>query len=143
MIVVFPGTGNHDGLCPQVLQSCHRHVGGAAAAQNQNILSLHRDAAVLYQGGKAEVIGVVPEQGAVRPADHGVHRPHFLRRGGQLVEVRNYVLFIGNGHVDAGKVSAAEKIFQLLRLFFKQGVGIVPQMAVNLGGIAVPQLSAQ
>ena len=98
---------------------------------------------MFYQGNKAKIIRIVPEQATIGSADDGIHRADFLCCGGQRVQIGNHVFFVGNGYIDTGKVSAFQKSSQLLRFFFKQIIGIRTQQIVDLRGVAVPQLPSQ
>ena len=142
-VVVFSGTGNHHRHGTQILQRRHNHIGRAAAAQNQYLFPIDSDTTVFYQRDEAEIIRIVPKEAAVGSADDGIDRADFLSGRGQRVQIGNHVFFVGNGHIDTGKVSILQKRSQLLRLFFKEIIGIIPQQSVNLRGVAVPQLPAQ
>ena len=83
------------------------------------------------------------EQGAVRSADDGVHSPQLFSIRGQLGQIGDDRFFVGNGDVQPGKVPVFQEIRNFLRLFFKEGIGIIPETGVNLGGVAVTQLPTQ
>ena len=101
-----------------------------------------RNAAGFHHGAEAEIVCVVADEFPV-PPDYGVHRTQFPGNGGKLIQIGNNVLFVRNGHINAVESTAFQEISDLIRLVFKKGVGIVPEETVNLGRIAVAQLSAQ
>ena len=77
------------------------------------------------------------------PAHNGVDRAQTRRRRGQLIQEWDDLFFVGNGHVQTGEISIFQEISDFLRLFFKQLIAIISQKSMNLGRVAVSQLSAQ
>ena len=142
-IVVLPGAGDDDDPCPQLLQGSHCGIGGTTAAQHQDLFPADVQSALLHQIPEAEIVGVVPNQAPIPPADDGVHRPQPPGNRGELVQKGNHVFFIGNGHVQSHEISVFQESFQFFRLLFKQGIVVGSQLPVNLGRVAVPQLPAK
>ena len=116
---------------------------GTAAAQNQNLFSGNRQTGFFQHGGKSGIIRVMPNQLPFKIPDKRVHSTQPLGGGGELFAVGDDGFLVGNGHIDSGEIRVFQKILQLLRLFFKQGIGVIPQKTMNPGGVAVPQLFTQ
>ena len=142
-VVVFAGTGNHNDLRPQFLKDCHSGVGGTSAAENQCFFAGNRNPRAQHQGPKSKVIGIVAIKRAVGSSHYGVHRAQPPSHRGKLIQKGNHIFFIGNCHVDSGEISETEEGFQLLGFLLKKRVIVGTQHAVNLGGVAVAQLSSQ
>ena len=142
-VIVFSGAGDHDDLGALLPQHAHGGIGSAAAAQHQRLFPGHLQSAFLQHGLEAEIVGVVADEAPVRTADNGIHGPQLPGGGGELVQKGNHGFLIGDGHIQAGKGAVFQEVFHFLRLFFKQLIAVIAEKAVNLGGIAVPQLTAQ
>ena len=80
---------------------------------------------------------------AVFPADDGVDRTDAPGHGRKFSAEGHDGLLVGNCYIDSAEIPVPEKFFHVFRLFFKQIVGIVAQMGMDLGGIAVSQLSSE
>ena len=115
-----------------------RRFGCAAGAQHQHLFAGQHQTHAAYQRQHAGKIRVVAVQLAV-PVHHGVHRADGPHRIGQLVQIGDDPLLIGDRHVDARKIAPGKKRLQLLRLQRPEAVVIVRQRAVYLGRVAVPQ----
>ena len=83
------------------------------------------------------------EQSTIRSTDDGVHSSQLFSIRGQLVQIGDDRFFVGNGDIQPGKVPVFQEIRNFLRLFFKEGIGVIPKTGVNLGGVAVTQLPTQ
>ena len=142
-IIVFPRAGYDHNVSAQLIQNSSDGIGSPAAAQHQNLLPSDRKAASFQKRSKAEIVRVVAEQCAVFSSDDSVHRPQLFRRRGQLVQTGDDRFLVRNGDIQPGKIPAFQEIFNFLRLFFKERIGIIPETGMNLGGVAVPQLPTQ
>ena len=143
LVAVFTGTGNDDHLRSEVFQNLGCRIGGTSAAQNQNLLPRNLQTAALYQGGKTEIIRIMPEKTAVRSAEDGVDGPHPLGYGREFVQIGDDFFLVGNSDIDAGEISVPEERLQFLRLFFKELVTVAAHMGVDLRRIAVAQFPTQ
>ena len=85
----------------------------------------------------------MPDQGPVRPSYNGIDGPQRLGTGRQAVQKGDHRLFVGNGYIQAGEAAGMQEGFQLLRFLFKKKIVIASQPGMDLGGVAVAQLSAE
>ena len=140
--MIRAGAGDHHGAGAQVRQHRLNRGAGPAAAQNQHLFAGEIRPTFSHHGGKAVVVGVVAVD-AVGLAHQGVHRPNALGLRGNVGAEFHHRFFVRNGDVDGIPGAVSQEIFQSLGGDFKQFVGIVSQMPVNLGGVAVAQVLPQ
>ena len=91
---------------------------------------------------KSKIVRIVTNEFSV-PADDGIDRAKLFRPGCQFVQKRDHIFFIGNRYIDPGEIAVFQKRFDFFRFFFEEFIGIIAEVAVNLRGVAVAQLSAQ
>ena len=142
-VVVFAPSGNNSNQSTHFFQNCHCRIGGAAAAQHQYLFLPYIQTASFDHGGKSVVIRIVSEEAGILTAYHRIHSPQFFGNGGEVIQEWDDLFFVGNGHIDSGKISVFQKNFDFFRFFLKEGIGVISQIAMDLGGIAVSQLPAQ
>ena len=94
----------------------------------------------MQHGFEAIIVRVMPHQTAIRLPDQNIYCVQCFRFGRKGAAVGHHILFVGHGHIQACKISVQQKLGQFLRRFFIEIIGIVPQMPMDLGRIAVPQL---
>ena len=136
IIVIFAGAGDDDHIRFVHLQHGLHHFGCAAAAKYQAFLSGGVDSALRQHGVETKMVCIVPNQPAVA-ADDGIHCAQIFRDGGQLVQVVDDGLLVGDGDVDAVPISVVEKIFQFVWLFLVECVFVIAQVGVDGRGVAV------
>ena len=82
-------------------------------------------------------------QGPIRFSYDGIDGPQRLGTGSQAVQKGNDRFFVGNGYIYAREAAGMQELTQFLRFLFKKKIFIIPQSGMNLGRIAVAQLSAK
>ena len=143
-IVVRAGPGDeYDLPRPHVLQHGLHCEGHAAGAQDQGLFAPELRPGGAEHIGKAVVVGIVAQKGAVLLPDDGVHAADAPGLVGQSPAEGDHRLFIGDGHVQPLKRTVGKEVCQLLRLFLHQLVVIPGQLPVDGWGKAVAQLLPQ
>ena len=143
LVVVLSGAGDNHRVCTQLFQNADHRPGSTPGAQHQHLFPFQRKAGALYHGRKAVVIGIVPPQAAVGPAENGVDGTDPAGGIRQVIQIGNHRLLVGNGHIDPGKIPVFQKIGNFFRFLFKERIGVISQHGMDLGGVAVPQSPAQ
>jgi hypothetical protein len=91
---------------------------------------------------QSKKIGIVADPFTIFAPNDRVDCAHFASTVCQLIAKGNDILLVRYGDIDCGKIPIFQKIADLIRLFFEKVIGISTQMAVDLGGVAMTQLTA-
>ena len=144
LVVVRAGPGDHHDLPrPQLVQHILHRETGPAGAKHQALAPPDADAALPDQALEARRVRVVAEEAAVRVAHHGVHAANGGSGLGQVVAQGQHGGLIGNGDVQALKITVPDEVPQLVRGHFKQFVFVIAKKGMQLRGIAVAELFSQ
>ena len=114
----------------------------AAGAEDERLFPRNVHADFLKQPRKAERVGVVAGEPSCTVYDR-VDASDGRGLGRYFVKQRHDGLFVGDRDVQAVKCAGFQKTFELLRLFFVELVLIGEQLVVNLGRVAVAELTAE
>ena len=117
--------------------------GRAAVSEHEHLLPGDVHTAAAHKVFKAEGVGIVAVERAVRPADKHVYAAELLRDRRELGAVRDDRLLIRDGHVERVKIAAGQKRRECVRRDLIEPVGIVRKLRVNGRRIAVAELFAQ
>ena len=124
---------------PQLLRSRFGRMAGTAAPQDDHRLAGQHPAILPQQEFQPRKVGIIAGQGAVPALYQQVDAAAALGRRGQLGAIGQHLPFVGDSHIDGGKIPGRHKRFKLC---FRQRTEFIfhpGQPPVQLRGNAVAQ----
>ena len=143
IVVLAAARNNGNALRAHRMQYRADRNTGAAAPKHDGAAPRHPDAAAVDKAGKTKIIGIVPVQPAVRQMHQRVDAAKLPRLRRKHIAVWDNGLFIGDRHIEPVPFRTAQKQVQLLRRTLIKAIGIVGELRMDHGRIAVFELFSQ
>ena len=143
VVVIRPVAGDDRHVRTELLEHGLNGRGRAAVSEHERLLPGNVHAAVTHEVCKAEGVGIVAVERAVRPADEHVHAAEPARDRREFRAVRDDRLLIRDGHVERVEIAAGQKRRERVRCDLIELVGIVSELRVDGRRVAVAELFAQ
>ena len=142
-VVVLAAAGDDRHARAKLREHGLNGCGRAAVSEHERLLPGDVHTAAAHKVFKAEGIGIVAVERAVRPADEHVHTAELLRDRRERGTIRDDRLLIRDGHVERVKIAAGQKRRKRVRRDLIELIGIVRKLCVDGRRIAVAELFAQ